>query len=108
MIMRFYLFISLFLLFSCGSGDQKICECLEAGDRLNQLSAELLEGEVTPAKKEEMLKLKQEKNRKCKEFESMGGEEMLKRKAECEMDQATEEQNEEMIEIQEQSRKQGH
>lgn len=100
--MRFYLFSLLFLLFSCGSGDQKICQCLEAGDRLNHLSARLLESEVTPQLKAEMLKLKEEKAEKCKQFESMGGEEMLKRKAECELDEATEEQNEEMIEIQKQ------
>ncbi len=100
--MRFYLFIVLFLLFSCGSGDQKICKCLEAGDRLNHLSAELLEGEVTPEKRSEMLKLKKEKELKCKDFQNMGGEEMLKRKAECELDEATEEQNEEMLEIQKQ------
>ena len=99
--MRFYLFISLFFLFSCGSGDKKICDCLEAGDKLNQLSAQLLEGEVTPEKKAEMLKLKKEKIKKCEEFQTMSGEEMLKRKAECELDQSTEEQNEEMLKIKE-------
>ena len=81
--MRFYLFMSLFLLFSCGSKDTKMCDCLEAGDKLNQLSADLLVSEVTKDQQEEMVSLKKDRDVKCKDFQTMSGEEMLRRKAEC-------------------------
>jgi len=81
--MRFYPFILLVFLFSCNAKDQKMCDCLEAGDKLNQLSAELLVNEVTPSQKAEMEKLKAAKAEKCKDFQTMSGEEMLKRKAAC-------------------------
>lgn len=81
--MRFYPFVLLFVLFSCGSKDQQMCDCLEAGEKLNQLSAELLVSEVTPSQKKEMEALKADKETKCADFQTMGGEEMLKKKAAC-------------------------
>lgn len=85
-IMRFCLFTSLlFLLFSCGAKEEKICECLEVGDRFNQLSSELLgSNDVSEEQRDEMISLKKEKTKKCADFQTMSGEEMLKRKAECE------------------------
>jgi hypothetical protein len=81
--MRYYLFIPAFLLFSCGTKDTKMCECLEVGEELNQLSAKLLTSEVTEQQKKDLFRLRAEKDKKCKDFQTMGGEEMLKRKAEC-------------------------
>ena len=82
--MRYCIFLSGFLLFACGTKDTKMCECLEVGEKLNQLSAKLLVNEVTEKQKEELFRLRAEKEKKCKDFQTMGGEEMLKRKAECE------------------------
>lgn len=82
--MRFYLFISLFLfLFSCGSKDTKMCDCLEVSNRLNQLSSELLINDVTEEQKKEMKALQKEKEQKCEDFQTMSGEKMLKLKEEC-------------------------
>lgn len=81
--MRFYLFSTLIFLASCSSKDTKMCDCLEAGEKLNILSAKLLTSDVTQKLKDEMIKLKTEKTVKCKDFQTMGGEEMLKLKAEC-------------------------
>jgi len=81
--MRYYLFISVFILFSCGAKDTKMCECLEVGEELNQLSAKLLTSDVTEQQKKDLFRLRAEKDKKCQDFQTMGGEEMLKRKAEC-------------------------
>lgn len=103
-IMRLGFFILILLISSCKS-DQKICKCLEAGDKLNRLSAELLEKEVTVSQKSEMKKLKANQELLCKDFQEMSGEEMLKRKAGCDLDDATEAQNDEMLEIAKQMKK---
>ena len=82
--MRFYLFTALsFVLLACGSKDTKMCDCLEVSDRLNQLSSELLINDVTPAQKKEMKSLQKQKDKKCKDFQTMSGEEMLKLKEDC-------------------------
>jgi hypothetical protein len=83
--MRNLVFISLSLLVSCKTKDTKMCACLEAGEKLNKLSAKLLTTEVTEAQKDAMLKLKAIKKEKCKDFQTMSGEEMLKRKATCQI-----------------------
>ncbi len=71
------------LLFSCSSRDPKMCDCLESGDKLNKFSAELFEKEPTAADQEKMKRLRDEKAKKCADFQNMSGEEMLKRKATC-------------------------
>jgi hypothetical protein len=42
-----------------------------------------LTSEVTEKQKKDLFRLRAEKDKKCKDFQTMGGEEMLKRKAEC-------------------------
>lgn len=60
-----------------------MCSCLEAGDKLNEFSAKVLQGQANQADVKKMKKLKAEKTKKCADFQTMSGEEMLKKKATC-------------------------
>lgn len=78
---------SLFFLFgitltSCG-GKDTICDCIEAGEKLNKESHKLLTKTPTEADAKKMKELKKVKEQKCKDFQTMSGEEMLERKATC-------------------------
>lgn len=75
--------VVLLILVSCSSKDPKMCECLEAGEKLNQFSSEIMMKEITVNDAEQMKILKGDKTKKCADYQEMSGEEMLKRKAEC-------------------------
>lgn len=68
---------------SCSEPD-KICDCIAAGDELNKKSAEILSKVPTQKDEKEIIALRKEKAKKCKDFEKMGGPEMLERKKTCE------------------------
>jgi maleate cis-trans isomerase len=74
----------LFLLISCGQSDPKMCSCLEAGEKLNNYSSKMFTKEITEKDVKEMQKLREDKAKKCVDYQTMSGEEMLKRKADCE------------------------
>ncbi len=82
--MKYIYFSILALLFSCGTRDTKICDCLEAGESLNKFSSKMMLKDANSADLKEMKKLKENKRRKCVAYETMSGEEMLKLKANCE------------------------
>lgn len=82
--MKYLFLISLFAaLISCGPQDPKMCSCLEAGEKLNNFSSTLMTKEISSDDIKKMDELKQEKSLKCKDYQTMSGEEMLKRKADC-------------------------
>jgi hypothetical protein len=82
--MKNYLFVATVLLLgACGSKDQQFCDCLEAGDALNSYSKELFQQEMTQIKADKLKKLKAVKKAQCADYQTMTGEEMLKRKTEC-------------------------
>jgi hypothetical protein len=81
--MKKVLFIAALFLFSCTSKDTQFCKCLEAGDALNNFSSELLQAEVDQAKADKLNALKKAKKEACADYQTMKGEEMLKRKKEC-------------------------
>ena len=78
----FFGIVTMFL-FSCGSKDEQFCECMKVGDAFNQTSKQLLEKGETPALVAKFKTLKSKKEKVCKKYETMGGKEMLERKAEC-------------------------
>lgn len=69
---------------ACSGRDDKMCDCLEVSEKLNIHTAEALQGEINQDQKEVIFKLREEKAEKCKDFETMSGEKMLKLKATCE------------------------
>lgn len=79
------LFPLLFVLAACGSGEKTpFCKCMEAGDELNSYSSEILKKSEIDSKEEaKMTELKATKKKLCKDYETMGGEEMLELKKAC-------------------------
>lgn len=78
----------LVLLFSCSNeGEKDICPCIKAGEELSEFSSSLTvkaeQGEVTEADQKKMKELKDKKDQVCKQFETMGGPEMLELKKKC-------------------------
>lgn len=69
-------------LFSCG-GEDTICDCIRVSDKLTNKYEQLRHKGPTAADEKEVKALIKEKKTSCKEFEKMGGPEMLKRKATC-------------------------
>lgn len=68
--------------FSCSSPDP-ICGCIKAGNTLNKKAHSILENGSTEKDEKELQQLKKETKKACAEFETMGGQEMKKRMAEC-------------------------
>lgn len=79
--MKKLVFLSIILV-SCSSNDS-FCDCLEAGENLNEFSATLFEDEPTLADKEKLKELRNKKDKACEAFSTMSGEELLKRKKNC-------------------------
>lgn len=79
------LFPLLFVLAACGSGEKTpFCKCMEAGDELNAYSAGILDkSEITEEEESKMNELKATKDKLCKDYETMSGEEMLKLREDC-------------------------
>jgi hypothetical protein len=71
------------LLVSC-SDNTKICDCLEAGEKLQSFSVKMFSREASTKDLSEMKRLKKEQMQKCKDFQTMDGKKMLELKEECE------------------------
>ncbi len=75
--------IALFSLVACTPKDKQFCECLKVSEEFNELTQKGIAGELS---QEELVKAKQlqeEKSKICEPYETMSGEEMLKKKAAC-------------------------
>ena len=75
----------IFVLAACGSGEKTpFCKCMEAGNELNEYSAEILEkSEIDANAESKMKELKATKKKLCKEYEMMSGPDMLELKRSC-------------------------
>lgn len=71
------------VLVACSSKDEQFCKCLKAGEELNEYSNKMLTEEVTQEKADKLKALKDTKKKECADYQTMKGDEMLKRKAEC-------------------------
>ena len=68
---------------SCSTKDSKFCDCLTAGEELNNFSSTLFDKDITIEMKDQMERLKNNKRDKCKAYEMMSGENMLELKENC-------------------------
>lgn len=75
--------VTMLLLTACGSKDNQFCECLKAGEELNEYAASLFEEEVNNGKAQKLKHLKDNQLKECANYQTMKGEDMLARKAEC-------------------------
>lgn len=71
------------LLFSC-SNDQSLCRCIEAGDKVNKLSASFFNRDYSVLGKDSLDALISYRDSLCDDFKMMSGEDMLKLKQNCE------------------------
>ncbi len=79
------IFPLVFVLVACGSGEKTpFCKCMEAGDKLNAYSAEILnKSEISDSEELKMNELKSTADKLCKDYEMMGGAEMLELREDC-------------------------
>lgn len=77
----YLLFLVSFL--ACESKDTKICDCLKASEKLNKASSKFFMNDFSEKEMKAFQKLKKEKIKKCADYQTMSGEEMIKRKNEC-------------------------
>jgi hypothetical protein len=75
---------SILILFSACSDNTKICDCLEAGEKLQSFSVKMFSREASTKDLSEMKRLKKIQLEKCKDFQTMDGKKMLELKEECE------------------------
>lgn len=68
---------------SCSNRDDAFCACMSAGEAFNQQSKKVLNGANDPDDLAKHLALKKEKEKACKNYETMDGPTMLKKKAAC-------------------------
>ncbi|OFZ14896.1 MAG: hypothetical protein A3D92_04195 [Bacteroidetes bacterium RIFCSPHIGHO2_02_FULL_44_7] len=78
------LIIAALILSACSTKDEQFCECLKAGDELNKVTAKFMSEIPTDKDAKKIQELKKEKNEACKNYIEMSGEEMRKRKTDCE------------------------
>lgn len=77
------LIASLFLLVACTPKDAKFCECLQVSKDLNEQTNKALTSEITQELVDNIKSLREQKETKCEEYEMLGGQELLKKKAAC-------------------------
>lgn len=82
--MKYLSIIGLFaILASCTQKDPKMCACLEVSETLNEKTAAAIQKAPTKEEVATIKKLRDEKEQKCIDFQTMSGEEMLKKAATC-------------------------
>lgn len=81
--MKKFLIISL-LAVGCNSAPKGFCSCLDEGEKLNKITNEVLSGDLSNRKKEEMLKARKKKDNSCVKFVNSTGSEMREWKKSCE------------------------
>lgn len=80
----FTIAINILVLSTSCSDNTKICDCLEAGEKLQTFSAKMFSKEASTKDLREMKRLKKTQMQKCKDFQTMDGKKMLELKEECE------------------------
>lgn len=69
------------LLFSCS--DQSLCDCVEAGDEVNRISATFFERVPTEAGEDSLRVAKERRDELCADFQDMMPKELHEKAAEC-------------------------
>lgn len=79
----FYYIVATISLFSCTSKDQQFCDCLKAGEDLNNKTKIVFNQVVTQKLHKEIQDLKAKKKSACENYQTMSGKKMLELKKEC-------------------------
>ena len=68
---------------SCSKRDDKFCDCMEAGEKLNNFSKELLDRGAKQEDEVKIQELRAAKDSACVDYYTMGGDAMREKKKEC-------------------------
>jgi len=71
------------LLVSCNNSNQ-LCDCVEAGDEVNRISASFFDRPVTKEGEDSLIKAKKVRDEICSPFQEMMPKELHEKAAECE------------------------
>lgn len=72
------------ILISCSNRDEAFCDCMSAGEELNNYAQKLMEHEATKTEAQELKVLRDKKQAACKAYETMDGPTMIEKKKACE------------------------
>lgn len=73
-----------FLTFAaCAPRDKQFCECIEISKEFNELTQKGLSGDLSKEELNKARQLQKQKSKICADYETMSGEEMMKKKATC-------------------------
>ncbi|PKR81954.1 hypothetical protein CW751_01045 [Brumimicrobium salinarum] len=78
----FFLFLTV-TLFSCNNNNA-LCDCVEAGEEVNRISASFFDRTPTQAGKDSLVQAKKHRDEICAPFQEMMPKELHKKAAECE------------------------
>lgn len=87
----FSLLLLLGLLVSCNN-EQPLCDCVEAGDEVNRISATFFTRAPTQAGEDSLTKAKEIRDELCEPFQEMMPKELHERASKCESLKITPEQ----------------
>jgi len=71
------------ILTACHSKDEQFCNCLHAGKELNNYASTLFNQHISKEMAAKLIELKKAKKQACADYQTMSGEEMMKKKAAC-------------------------
>ncbi len=83
MKLRLLAVLGFLCLMTTSCSEDSICDCIDAGEKFNQFTQKQLDNPGANIDTKEFKRLKDDKVKKCAEFQKMGGPEMLERKASC-------------------------
>ncbi|HLV42076.1 MAG TPA: hypothetical protein VKY37_07345 [Brumimicrobium sp.] len=89
-ILSFLFIVGLFV--SCNSSSNQLCDCVEAGDEVNRISASFFERLPTKEGEDSLIQAKKVRDELCLPFQQMMPKELHEKAAECEALKITPEQ----------------
>ncbi|MEJ6777265.1 MAG: hypothetical protein QNK85_08090 [Crocinitomicaceae bacterium] len=76
--------VALFFFAACSNKDEQFCQCLKAGEELNEYTQQFFEKTPSAEEQNKGKELKEYKAKVCKEYQMMSGKIMRQKKVECE------------------------
>lgn len=71
------------LMISACSSDDSLCECVEAGESVNQLSSSFFDGSYSEERKDSLEQAINRRDELCAPFQNMGPQELQKASKDC-------------------------
>jgi hypothetical protein len=82
--MKIIVLFSVLFLAACSGKDEQFCQCLSAGETLNEYTQQFFDKTPSAAERSKTLELKTAKSDACKDYQLMSGAIMRQKKKQCE------------------------